>query len=73
MSCLLTKFTYTKSEDVVNNNYQDITDCESVSINLGSEGKNNNLRITLKNPISGTYSNGTSKFTWLDSNGTIKL
>lgn len=67
MSILLTQITYTKSENISSNNYENITDSESISVNIGSEGKNNNLRITLKNPPIDIFSDGTVRYKWIDS------
>jgi hypothetical protein len=67
MSDLLTKFNYT-------NQFQDteeITDAENLTIDLGSEGKNSNFRMLLKNPPVNVFSDGNIQYKWVDNDGIV--
>lgn len=62
MSDILTKYVYTPVVDPVT----EITDAQQITINLGSEIKNNSMRMVLKNPPINVFADGTIRHKWID-------
>lgn len=67
MSDLLTYFVYRNQ----NNTPFVIDDCNSVIIKIGSEIKNNEMRVELKNNPINVFSDGVLRHKWVDNDGVI--
>lgn len=71
MSILLTKFNYFNelNLDPDSGVAEEIDDSNSISINLGSEVRNNSMRVNLKNDPIDVFSDGTLRHRWITSDG----
>ena len=75
MVLLLSKYVYFNNLnlDPVSGVGEDITDTVSVTVDLGSEIKNNSMRIKLKNDPVDVFSDGTIRHNWVDSSGNARF
>jgi len=70
MSDLIQSYKFTP---IIGGATETMDDVEMVSINKGTEVRNNSMRITLKNPQVNILSDGTPRHRWSDSSGISRI
>jgi len=69
MSDLITYFKFTD----LNQNTEEIDDAQEIMIDLGSNLKSNNMRVTVKNAAIDLFSDGSIRHRWVDEDGIARF